>query len=88
MSIKQDQAIAKITSEAMEMKNNFAIFIKEHLTGICTNDKVADKLLTGRPLKEFYTRKCLSSTQKVDGKLAENMKAALRTVMEQLTARI
>lgn len=33
-------------------------------------------------------RKCLSYTQKVDGKMAENMKAALRTVMEQLTARI
>lgn len=32
--------------------------------------------------------KCLSCAQKVDGQLAENMKAALRTVMEQLTARI
>ncbi|MGN1414033.1 MAG: DUF3102 domain-containing protein [Anaerovoracaceae bacterium] len=32
--------------------------------------------------------KCLSCTQKVDGQLAENMKTALRTVMEQLTARI
>lgn len=56
MSIKQDQAIAKITSEAMEMKNNFAIFIEEHLTGICTNDKVAEKLLAGKPLKEFCKR--------------------------------
>ena len=53
MSIKQDQAIAKITNEAMEIKNNFAIFIEEHLTGICTNDKVADKLLAGKPLKDF-----------------------------------
>ncbi len=32
--------------------------------------------------------KCLSCAQKVDGQLAENMKSALRTVMEQLTARI
>ena len=32
--------------------------------------------------------KCLSCAQKVDGRLAENMKTALRTVMEQLTARI
>ena len=31
---------------------------------------------------------CLSCAQKVDGRLAENMKTALRTVMEQLTARI
>lgn len=32
--------------------------------------------------------KCLSCTQKVDGQLAENMKSALRTVMEQLANRI
>lgn len=32
--------------------------------------------------------KCLSCAQKVDGQLAENMKTALRTVMEQMTARI
>lgn len=32
--------------------------------------------------------KCLSCAQKVDGQLAENMKAALRTVMEQLVNRI
>ena len=32
--------------------------------------------------------KCLSSIQKVDGRMAENMKTALRAVMEQLTARI
>ena len=32
--------------------------------------------------------KMAEECQKVDGQMAENMKAALRTVMEQLTARI
>ncbi|MEE0740770.1 MAG: hypothetical protein U0M21_00550 [Emergencia sp.] len=56
MSNKTDKAIAKITEEAMAINNTFAIFIEEHLTGICTNDKVADKLLVGKPLKEFCKR--------------------------------
>lgn len=53
MSQKTDEAIAKITEETMKINNNFAIFIEEHLTGICVNDKVADKLLTGKPLADF-----------------------------------
>lgn len=55
MSIKTDQAIEKITNEALALKNNFAIFIEEHLTRICTTDRVAGKLLAGKPLKEFCT---------------------------------
>ena len=53
MSAKTDQAIAKITKEAMEINNRFAIFIEEYLTNICTTDKVAEKLLKGKPLKDF-----------------------------------
>lgn len=53
MSAKTDQAIAKITKEALEINNRFAVFIEEHLTNICTTDKVAEKLLAGKPLKEF-----------------------------------
>ncbi len=53
MSYKTDQAIEKVTKEALALKNNFATFIEEHLTEICVNDTVAEKLLTGKPLKDF-----------------------------------
>lgn len=50
---KIDEAIAKITAEAMEMGNPYATFIEEHLTEICTNDRVAEKLLAkDKSLKE------------------------------------
>ena len=49
-----DQAIARITDQAMELDNTFTTFIEEHLTEICTNDKVAEKLLnTEKSLEEF-----------------------------------
>ncbi len=64
MSKKTDEAIAKITAEAMEINNNFAIFIEEHLTSICTKDKVADKLLAeDKKLKDFC-KKCESEARK------------------------
>lgn len=40
-----DQAIAKITKEAMTLNSPFATFIEEHLTEICTTTAVAEKLL-------------------------------------------
>lgn len=50
---KTDEAIAKITKEAMEAGHPYAIFLEEHLTEICTNDKVAEKLLApDKSLKE------------------------------------
>ncbi len=57
MSKKTDEAIAKITAEALEINNSFAIFIEEHLTSICTTDKVADKLLAeDKHLKDFCVK--------------------------------
>lgn len=40
-----NKAIAKITEEAMELDTPLAIGIEEHLTEICKNDYVAQKLL-------------------------------------------
>ena len=51
------------------------------------SQEVAEFKVHSDQLQASFLR-CLSCAQKVDGKLAENMKAALRTVMEQLTARI
>ncbi|MGN0714930.1 MAG: DUF3102 domain-containing protein [Anaerovoracaceae bacterium] len=51
------------------------------------SQEVAEFKVHSDQLQESFLR-CLSCTQKVDGQLAENMKSALRTVMEQLTARI
>ena len=49
-----DKAIAKITDEMMKANNNFAQFIEEYLTSICTTDAVAAKLLDPKKsLKEF-----------------------------------
>ena len=42
---KIDEAVAKITGEAMSIGHPYAIFLEEHLTSICTTDQVADKLL-------------------------------------------
>ncbi|WP_338547408.1 hypothetical protein V1225_01725 [Emergencia sp. JLR.KK010] len=63
MSKKTDDAIAKITAEAMEINNNFAIFIEEHLTSICTTDKVADKLLSRDKTLEDFCKKCESKAR-------------------------
>lgn len=52
-----DKAIAKITKEMMELDNDFARFIEEYLTGICTTERVAEKLLDpGKSLKEFVEK--------------------------------
>jgi hypothetical protein len=48
-----DQAVAHITAQALKEGSNFAIFIEEHLTSICTNDIVAGKLLN--PEKSLVT---------------------------------
>lgn len=51
------------------------------------SQEVAEFKVHSDQLQASFLR-CLACAQKVDGQLAENMKAALRTVMEQLTARI
>ena len=42
---KIDEAIAKITSEAMAVGHPYALFLEEHLTELCTTEAVAEKLL-------------------------------------------
>lgn len=63
MSKKTNEAIAKITAEAMEINNNFAIFIEEHLTSICTTDKVADKLMAEDKKLEDFCKRCESEAR-------------------------
>jgi len=52
-----DRAIEKITKEMMEANDPLVTMLEEHLTSICTNDKVAEKLLQeGKTLKEVSTK--------------------------------
>ena len=47
-----DKAIAKLTEEMMELNNPFAQAMEEHLTQLCTNDRIAEKILQeGKSLK-------------------------------------
>ena len=48
----RNKAIEKLTKEMMKMNDPFAQAIEEHLTGICTSDTVAVKILQeGKSLK-------------------------------------
>lgn len=50
-----DKAIAKITDEMMKSNNPAIRNIEEHLTKICTNEVVAEKILAdGKTLKGAY----------------------------------
>lgn len=47
-----NKAIAKITEEMMKLNNPLAQAIEEHLTGLCTDEETATKLLAdGKSLK-------------------------------------
>lgn len=47
-----NKAIEKLTKEMMKMNDPFSQAIEEHLTGICTSDTVAAKILQeGKSLK-------------------------------------
>lgn len=49
-----NEAIAKTTEEMMECDSPFAEFVEEHLTSICVNEAVAEKLLNpDKSLKAF-----------------------------------
>ena len=49
-----NSAIAKITEEALSIKDAFSQMIEEHLTDICKTDAVATKLLAeNKSLKAF-----------------------------------
>ena len=45
MSERTDQDIAKITNEMMKLDDPIAQGVEEHLTDICTNDIIAEKIL-------------------------------------------
>ena len=52
-----DKAIEKLTREMMEANDPLVTMLEEHLTNICTNDRVAEKLLQeGKTLKEVSTK--------------------------------
>ena len=47
-----NEAIKKITDEMMKENDPLVLMIEEHLTGICTNDRVAEKLMAeGKTIK-------------------------------------
>ena len=47
-----NEAIEKLTKEMMKMNDTFSQAIEEHLTGICTSDTIAAKILQdGKSLK-------------------------------------
>lgn len=51
---KTNDAIKRITEEAMKLNNPFATYIEEYLTNECTSDTVAEKILNPqKSLKEF-----------------------------------
>lgn len=49
-----NSAIAKITEEALALKDPFAQMIEEHLTSICTTEEVATKLLSKDKLLKTF----------------------------------
>lgn len=50
-----DKAIAKITEEMMKINDPLAQMVEEHLTGICSSEPVARKLLAPeKSLKELH----------------------------------
>ena len=60
-----DKAIAKITDEMMKNSHPFSIFIEEYLTGICTNDKVAEKLLNPEKSLDKFVGKVTSDMRDI-----------------------
>lgn len=52
-----NKAIETITKEMMEANDPLVTMLEEHMTDICTNDKVAEKLLQeGKTLKEVSAK--------------------------------
>ena len=52
-----NKAIKRMTDEMMALNHPFVTFIEEHVTSICTNERVASKLLNeGKTLKEFSVK--------------------------------
>lgn len=60
-----DKAIAKITDEMMQINHPFAVFIEEYLTNICSNDRIAEKLLDPNKSLKGFVDKTISEMRKV-----------------------
>ena len=52
-----DKAIAKITKDAMEINDPVAFGIEEYLTGVCSTNTIAMKILAeDKKLKDIYDK--------------------------------
>lgn len=60
-----DKAIARITDEMMKVNHPFAVFIEEYLTSICTNDRIAEKLLNPQKSLKGFVDKTVAEMRKV-----------------------
>ena len=69
--MKIDEAIAKITDEAMAADDPAVLRIEEYLTEICTSDQVADKLLKeGKTIKGALEAMCGVAKKKQKNQVA------------------
>ncbi len=60
-----DKAIAKITDEMMKINHPFAVFIEEYLTSICTNDRVAEKILDSQKSLKGFVDKTINEMRSI-----------------------
>ena len=64
-----DKAIARITEEMMKIDDPLAVMIEENLTAACTNDFVANRLLSpDKTLKEICDQIYDKAKKKANGK--------------------
>lgn len=60
----KDKAIARITDEMMKINTPHAQAVEEYLTGICTTDAVAEKLLDERKSLKGFLDELLKEAKK------------------------
>lgn len=67
----KDKAIARITDEMMKINTPHAQAVEEYLTGICTTDAVAEKLLDeSKSLKGFLDKLLKEAKKRSKGNVA------------------
>lgn len=67
----KDKAIARITDEMMKINTPHAQAVEEYLTGICTTDAVAEKLLDeSKSLKGFLDELLKEARKRSKGNVA------------------
>ena len=71
-----NKAIAKITEEMMNVGDEMTRILEEYLTSICTNEKVAEKILNpNKTLEEF-----MKQLWKIAKDRQKNSKASMTSV--------